>query len=237
MRNYYEILEVSENASPEVIEKAYKTLAKKYHPDVVPSNKKQLAEENFKKIGEAYEVLSNVSKKAEYDLEFKNINNEIDNSNAGRVNSNASDYANTQQEAKQQSPDYAQKHYKVKHQPNNSYTQSSSNKKFEQALNEQERYRQEQLRYAAEKAYHDAYVKTLKDLGYTIKYKKTFKQMLRSLAMLILTFLVVCMVCFIAWQITPIREELVSFYEENMHHIYQNNNLLQTIFDTHFLNP
>lgn len=66
MKNYYEELEVSKNASNEVISRAYKVLAKKYHPDTTNENK-QLAEERFKKISEAYEVLSNDQKRAEYD--------------------------------------------------------------------------------------------------------------------------------------------------------------------------
>ena len=64
MKNYYEILEVSENASNEVIEKAYKTLAKKYHPDV---NKEPGAAEKFKEISEAYSVLSDENKRKIYD--------------------------------------------------------------------------------------------------------------------------------------------------------------------------
>ena len=50
MKTLYEILEVSENASKEVIEKAYRVLAKKYHPDLQPEEKKQKAEEAIKKI-------------------------------------------------------------------------------------------------------------------------------------------------------------------------------------------
>ena len=42
MKNYYKILEVSENASPEVIEKAYKVLVKKYHPDLQKANRKNI---------------------------------------------------------------------------------------------------------------------------------------------------------------------------------------------------
>ncbi len=66
MKNYYEELEVSRNASSDVINKAYKVLAKKYHPDSTSENKQQ-AEERFKRISEAYETLSNEQKKLEYD--------------------------------------------------------------------------------------------------------------------------------------------------------------------------
>lgn len=66
MKNYYEELEVSRHASSEVINKAYKTLAKKYHPDSTKENK-ELAEERFKKISEAYETLSDSEKKQKYD--------------------------------------------------------------------------------------------------------------------------------------------------------------------------
>ena len=56
MINYYEVLEVSENASKEVIEKAYKALAKKYHPDLNKDNPKE-AESKMKQLNEAYEEL------------------------------------------------------------------------------------------------------------------------------------------------------------------------------------
>ena len=70
MKNYYEILEVSENASPEVIEKAYRTLAKKYHPDMWPKDRMFFAEMKFKEITEAYEVLSNETSRYNYDLKL-----------------------------------------------------------------------------------------------------------------------------------------------------------------------
>ena len=70
MNNYYEILEISENASPEVIERVYKLLAKKHHPDLNPNNQKE-AEEKFKLITAAYDVLSNPEKRKEYDEELK----------------------------------------------------------------------------------------------------------------------------------------------------------------------
>lgn len=63
-KSLYETLEVSENATPEEIKKAYRKLARKYHPDV---NKDPKAEEKFKEINAAYEVLSDPQKKQQYD--------------------------------------------------------------------------------------------------------------------------------------------------------------------------
>lgn len=64
-RDYYEVLGVDKSASAEDIKKAYRQLAKKYHPDLNPGNKE--AEEKFKEVNEAYEVLSDSDKKARYD--------------------------------------------------------------------------------------------------------------------------------------------------------------------------
>ena len=63
-KSLYETLEVSENASADEIKKAYRKLARKYHPDV---NKDPKAEEKFKEINAAYEVLSDPQKKQQYD--------------------------------------------------------------------------------------------------------------------------------------------------------------------------
>ena len=63
-KDYYEVLGVDKNASDEEIKRAFRVLAKKYHPDV---NKEPGAEEKFKEIGEAYSVLSDPNKRKQYD--------------------------------------------------------------------------------------------------------------------------------------------------------------------------
>ena len=64
-RDYYEVLGVSKGSSEEDIKKAYRSLAKKYHPDLNPDNKE--AEDKFKEATEAFEVLSDADKKTKYD--------------------------------------------------------------------------------------------------------------------------------------------------------------------------
>lgn len=65
-RDYYEILGVSKNATPEEIKAAYRRLAKKFHPDMNPDNKQE-STEKFKEISEAYEVLMDPEKRSLYD--------------------------------------------------------------------------------------------------------------------------------------------------------------------------
>ncbi|MGL4357366.1 MAG: DnaJ domain-containing protein [Cetobacterium sp.] len=73
MKDYYKILKIEYNATQEEIKKAYKKLAKEFHPDL---NKSADAEDRFKEISKAYEILSDNEKKEKYDYEFFNKKNQ-----------------------------------------------------------------------------------------------------------------------------------------------------------------
>ena len=154
MKNYYEELEVSKNASNEIISKAYKVLAKKYHPDTTNENK-QLAEERFKKISQAYEVLSNEKKRAEYDKtlqpevtadrynkilednrklsrELINLKNQLNN-----INVNKTSYNNTTKHINTPPPNYTYNN------PNANYYQPSYNQSNNYYQPKQQTYKQQ----------------------------------------------------------------------------------------------
>jgi len=68
VRNYYQVLGISRNATAEEIKKSFRKLARQYHPDVNPNDK--TAEEKFKDINEAYDVLSDENKRLDYDAQL-----------------------------------------------------------------------------------------------------------------------------------------------------------------------
>lgn len=94
MKNYYEILEVNQKASKEVIEKAYKVLVKKYHPDLHRNQKQVELDKKIKEINEAYEVLSNDFLREQYNLE-------LEKQEASKANSSSNYKKNIEQEAEE----------------------------------------------------------------------------------------------------------------------------------------
>lgn len=77
-RDYYEVLGVARNATPEQIKRAYRQLARKHHPDLQPAAERAKAGEHFKEINEAYEVLSDPEKRKKYDALGANWKNGMD---------------------------------------------------------------------------------------------------------------------------------------------------------------
>lgn len=195
-KNYYEILEVNKNASPEIIEKAYKTLVKKYHPDLQDNSLKANYEEKIKKINEAYEILSNVEKRKEYNFTLENnevskddynilyneninLKNEINFlKNSIKTNISSSEISN------------------AKNNDQNNISQSEFNQRVNSAIN---------------KAYYDAYIQDLKSRGFKIRYKKNSKDFLA----LFLTIVVILIIGFILWHIPFTKDFLINLYEDN----------------------
>lgn len=98
-KNYYQILQVDREASLEIIEKAYKTLVKKYHPDLQNKDNQKEAEAMIKIINEAYGTLSNKEKRYEYDQKLKENNIIVQNETKPNTNYNRTSYSqNTKKE-------------------------------------------------------------------------------------------------------------------------------------------
>ena len=203
-KNYYDILQVNKNASPEIIEKAYKILAKKYHPDLQPEDQKKQAEEILKEINEAYEVLSNPEKKKDYD----NFLEEQDRENP-ETNSYNDYYDNTQTHTNSTPVDELkyQQQQEFLHQQQLRQEQQYQ----EQLQREQELAYQEQLQQARQQAYYDAYIQDLKNRGYKIRYKKSLKDYIQGIISIFLTVLVL----FLLWQIPFVQNFFIQLLEGN----------------------
>lgn len=72
MKDYYRILEIHPDASLEVMNNAYRTLVRKYHPDLYHTTHKAAMQERMREINEAYETLSNSERRAQYDAALRN---------------------------------------------------------------------------------------------------------------------------------------------------------------------
>ena len=103
VKNYYSILQVSSSANGAEIKAAYRTLAKKFHPDKTFDNKQK--EEEFKEIQNAYSVLSNPKKRANYDLKFTSTFVKTNTNSYTPYSGNAYQYAQAQAANKNRSRD------------------------------------------------------------------------------------------------------------------------------------
>ena len=192
MKNYYEILEVDRNASQEVIEKAYKTLAKKYHPDLQEESKQQESAEKMKKINEAYEVLSNDFKRAEYDEQMLN------------------EMSQNEAISREEQERILQENYALKQQLNNigNNNQAMDEGTFTNITN----ILNEEIRNARQQAYHDAYIQDMRNRGYKIRYTHDFKYYFK----LIVSILITVCVLFLVYQIPFVKNFFREMYNENI---------------------
>ncbi len=115
MKNYYDLLEVNPKASNEIIEKAYKVLIKKYHPDLYQGEERMYAESKTRELNEAYRVLSNDFLREQYDLELEKEKqfNSLNNQEDLKVNNNSYNDGNRGKRIKNKKENYEEKEHKV----------------------------------------------------------------------------------------------------------------------------
>ena len=207
-RDYYEVLGLQKGASEEEIKKAFRKMAMKYHPDKNPGDKE--AEEKFKEISEAYEILSDEEKRKQYDEELhdyelssspqtvsvedfmklsdycKQLENALKQSSSGSGKSSANNYSSTENASSQ-------------YQSANEYVYRAEEQAREQAYHD-----------AVDRAYHDAYINSLKNMGYKIKYKKTFKEQLKNILALVISAVFLYILFKIIWLIPYFRDLFLS---------------------------
>ena len=190
----YEILEVSENASPEIIEKAYKVLAKKYHPDLQDIGEKQKAEEKMKKINEAYEILGKADKKIKYDEELKQK----------REN---------ERYCQEQKNEYYSENYSsnISNDNTEKYNYEKERLKYEERLRREENIRRKEMQENLNREYENAYYNYLRSLGYRIKHKWTKENIFDFFIVLVIMTIIITAL----WFIPPTHEWMVNFYEQN----------------------
>ncbi len=168
MSNLYEILEVSEKASKEVIDKAYHVLVKKYHPDLQQAEEKKNAEEKMKKINEAYEILGNEGKRKEYDISLAE--------------------KRRQEKVIEEQKRNQQIQYEQEKQNINEHTNE---------INQQSNYENaRKVQKEINRAYANAYNNYLRSLGYKVKEPWTFKRFLELLKVLAILTIIILIIWF-----------------------------------------
>lgn len=178
MKSYYEILEISENASPEIIEKAYKTLAKKYHPDIQPRDKIFWAESKFKEITEAYNVLSDSKLRSQYNIKI-GVGSDV---------------------LKQYDSLYSENE-KLKQEVDSLKVQNESHK-----YKEKERRKAEKQAFRAQ-LNPKRYLKDIGTILYN-ETKKPPEERSKDLKALILTIIIVAIIVFVFWKVPVLRNFL-----------------------------
>lgn len=205
METLYDILEVSRKASKEVIEKAYKTLAKKYHPDLQTAENKEYAEKRMKEINEAYDILSNEEKRKEYDYKLENEEEKQRQQeyqkNVGYENSNV------------QSTNYTGNNVNSS---NNSSNYNNTNfdwrKAYANLSPKEQRKIMKEVQKEANAEYRKQYEDYFRSLGFKIKHRWTFKDFLT----VILVIGALAIIVGVLWLIPPTHEYMLNLYNTNL---------------------
>ena len=200
MSNLYELLEVSEKASKEVIEKAYKVLAKRYHPDLQEEKDKKQAEEKMKQINEAYTILIDDEKRKAYDIEL----------NAKRQE----EIQKKMQENTKVNNEITRVEQEVFNdlQNANMKRQKEEQDKINRKLEEEQKSNMEKLQADLQRTYSNAYNNYLRSLGYRIKEPWTLKRFIELMKVIIILAIVIIFI----WFFPPTHKLIIDFYEQNV---------------------
>lgn len=211
MKDYYKILEVNNSASQDVINKVYRTLAKKYHPDSNLDNIKE-AETKFKEISEAYEVLSDEQKRKDYDEKLKAYYQSQNSSASSEEYENLKSYVSELEDQ----ISYMQQQGNAKSNYNDLETNDTYQNTNTQNFNNSGIRVANDKGYqdAISKAYRDSYYNTLKNLGYKITYKKTFKQKFKNFLSVTLSLIIMAATLYILWHNKSFREYIISLFPD-----------------------
>ena len=191
-KNYYEILEVDKNASKEIIDKAYKTLAKRYHPDLQTQEGKEQKEEMMKKVNEAYDVLSDENKRTAYNQQLASQNVSMDEYQKILLENEL---------LKQQLETVRQNIQNNRVYQQNTYSNEQRNTTPNVG---------QQTNFTANQPYQNPYVQTRKQ--YRTRRRLTFKQLIKIIGVIV----GVILLCALIYQIPPVKEYFNNMYEENI---------------------
>ena len=200
MSNLYEVLEVSEKASKEIIEKAYKVLAKRYHPDLQEEKDKKQAEEKMKQINEAYTILIDDEKRKAYDIE---LNAKRQEEIQRKMQENTKVNNEITREEQEVFKDL---------QNTNMKRQKEEQDKINRKLEEEQKSNMEKLQADLQRTYSNAYNNYLRSLGYKIKEPWTLKRFIELMKVLIILAVIIIFI----WFFPPTHKLIIDFYEQNV---------------------
>ena len=203
METLYDVLEVSNKASKEVIEKAYKTLAKRYHPDLQESSNRKSAEEKMKKINDAYSVLSDDAKREEYD---RSLQEEMER--LQREKQQSENQKRREQQTANEAPRNNQQTIK------NKYNNEEFNwiEYYNRLTRREQRKVKKHIERDARNEYRNLYENYFRSLGYRVPHKWTLKEV----KMFFLVIITIIILFIILWLVPVSHDWMVNLYNSNV---------------------
>lgn len=193
-KNYYELLEIDKNASKEIIEKAYKTLVKKYHPDV----QSDMSDDLIKKINEAYETISSPEKREAYNTSLSG--NEISEEEYNKL-------AMENRFLQKQNLELTSKLESIVNENVNSM-QEPPKTQYNPSIYKNNNYYNQEPKPSNSFNYNNF-------KNYTNHYNMQDNSTIKNLLSLFITFVLLSCIAILLWNIPFTKQYLISTYESN----------------------